>query len=172
MIEVDPSRCTGCRACEVACSFSHSGRVGRDISRIRVTNVYETGVDAPVVCVQCQERYCLDCPNGALSQGKLGQIVFSPTLCEACGKCARRCPIGAIELGGEIVYICDLCGGSPRCVEACELGALTVVRGTRSPISMRDRREQTRRLNPSERRRAYVEELSVALRRAWRRGDG
>jgi len=172
MIEVDPSRCSGCRACEVACSFFHSGSVGRRTSRIHVVNIYETGVDAPVTCVQCAERFCLRCPEQALRIGALGQMVFSPARCAACGKCARRCPIGAIELTGDVVYVCDLCGGTPRCVEACDLGALRLVRGTREPISLGDRRDRAKGLNPSERRRAYVEQRTVALRRSWRPADG
>jgi Fe-S-cluster-containing hydrogenase component 2 len=172
MIEVDPSRCSGCRSCEVACSFFHSGSVGRRISRIHVINVYETGVDAPVTCVQCAERYCQKCPEQALSIGALGQVVFSPTLCKRCGKCARRCPIGAIQLTGETVYVCDLCGGSPKCVEACDLGALRSVPAPQGQVSLQQRRERTKGLNASERRRAYVEHRTAELRRRWGATDG
>ena len=172
MIEIDPARCSGCRSCEVACSFFHSGSVGRRTARIHVINIYETGIDAPVTCVHCEERFCQQCPEDALHIGALGQVVFSPTLCQACGKCARRCPIGAIEVADEIVYVCDLCGGAPRCVEACDLGALRLVPDPPEPTSLANRRAQTRGLNPSERRRAYVEQQTAALRLRWRSDDG
>jgi Fe-S-cluster-containing hydrogenase component 2 len=172
MIEVDPARCTGCRSCEVACSFFHSGAVGRRTSRIHVVNIYETGVDAPVTCVQCAERFCLECPEEALSIGELGEIAFSPALCQACGKCARRCPIGAIEVFGEIAYVCDLCGGSPSCVEACDLGALRQVPAERERTSLESWRHRTKGLNPSERRRSYVERQTADLRRRWRTAVG
>jgi len=172
MIEVDPTRCSGCRSCEVACSFFHSGSIGRAVSRIHVINIYETGVDAPVRCVQCEERYCTNCPEEALTIGALGQVLFSPTLCKTCGKCARRCPIGAIQLTSDIVYVCDLCGGSPKCVEACDLGALSLARGPREAPSLEERRRQTKGSNPSERRRAYAEQQAAVMRRSWRAGDG
>lgn len=172
MIEIDPSRCAGCRSCEVACSFFHSGSVGRRNSRIHVINIYETGVDAPVTCVQCAERFCQKCPERALSVGSLGQVMFSPTRCKTCGKCARRCPIGAIEVFGEIVYVCDLCGGSPKCVEACDLGALRLAPEPRDPVSLQTRKDGAKGLNPSERRRVHVERQTAALRRSWRGDDG
>ena len=122
MIRIDAAACTGCRCCEAACAFHHTGSGGRTISRIRVVNLYEVGVDAPVVCQQCVERYCLACPSGALTVGSLGQVVVSPTLCSECGACAQSCPLGAIEAVDGLPFVCDLCGGQPRCVEACTPG--------------------------------------------------
>ncbi len=80
MIQIDLSKCTGCRRCETTCAFFHSGKVNRHLSRIRVLNLYESGIDGPVLCQQCQERYCLTCPDNALSIGASGEIVASPTL--------------------------------------------------------------------------------------------
>ena len=81
MIRIDLTRCTGCRRCEAACSFVRSGRVGRGLARIKVVNIYETGVDGPVACRQCRERFCLRCPDDAMTVGPLGQIIVSPTSC-------------------------------------------------------------------------------------------
>ena len=36
MLKIDISKCSGCRRCEVHCSFYHTGKVGRTHSRIRV----------------------------------------------------------------------------------------------------------------------------------------
>ena len=70
MIQVDLYKCTGCRRCEAACAFFHTGRINPSLARIKVTLLYESGLDGPVVCQQCQERYCLKCPEEALTTDK------------------------------------------------------------------------------------------------------
>lgn len=152
MIKVDISKCTGCRMCETACSFYHSGAVNSHMARIKVVNFYQSGVDGPVVCVQCKERYCKDCPADAISIGSLGQVIASPTLCTLCKKCERSCPIGAIEIFNDIVYVCDLCGGSPKCVEACTEGAITYVPEQIEVISLKAVKKETKKMNSSEKR--------------------
>ena len=101
MIKIDLGRCTGCKMCETACAYFHSGKVNRHLSRIKLINLYEMGVDGPVLCAQCLERYCLDCPENAIIVGDLGEIVVSMTNCILCKKCERNCPIGAIEIFAE-----------------------------------------------------------------------
>ena len=152
MIKVDIGKCTGCRMCETACSFFHSGSVNRHMARIKVVNLYQSGVDGPVVCVQCKERYCTDCPEDAISIGSLGQVIASPTLCTLCKKCERSCPIGAIEIFNDIVYVCDLCGGSPKCVETCTEGAITYVPEHKEVISLKAIKKETKKMNSSEKR--------------------
>ncbi len=124
MITLELARCSGCSRCEVHCSFFHSGKIGRSGARIKVVKIENIGIDFPVVCQQCQERYCTKCPEKAIEIGSLGQVIVSPTLCTACGTCEIMCPIGAIELYEEIPHVCDLCGGDPRCVKACTLNAI------------------------------------------------
>lgn len=168
MIKVDISKCTGCRMCETACSFYHTGAVNRHMARIKVVNLYGIGIDGPVLCRQCEERYCLDCPGNALSVGPLGQVIASPTLCTLCKKCERNCPIGAVEVFNDIVYVCDSCGGSPRCVEACTEGALTYTPGEKAKISLEELKEETKKMNSIERRSHYITKLGQELRNKWR----
>lgn len=137
------------------------------LSRIRVVNLYESGVDAPVVCQQCAERYCLACPSEALALGPLGQVVVSPTLCSECGACSRSCPIGAIEAVSGIAYICDLCGGRPRCVEACTQGAIVFAPGTGAAISLAPLKAGSERMAPSEKRARYVQGMAGSVREGW-----
>lgn len=172
MIEVDAHRCTGCRACEVACAFFHSGKTSRPMSRIKVTHIYETGVDAPVVCAQCKERYCLTCPDKALAIGTKGEVVVSMSHCSSCGKCEASCPIGAIELAGEITYVCDLCGGDPRCVPACTAGALTYLPEVSGACTLKELRTLTRGSNPSRKRLVRAQSLGGPVREAWMKRNG
>ena len=56
---VNPDLCTGCRTCELACSFTHA------VDNIRAeTRIYpiEGGFDelwVPVVCLQCEDAACV-----------------------------------------------------------------------------------------------------------------
>ncbi len=49
-------------------------------------------------------------------------------LCNACGTCAKRCPVNAIEVDGSAVVDSSLCLGCAACVPSCETGAMTLVR--------------------------------------------
>jgi len=138
------------------------------MSRINVVNLFQIGIDGPVVCLQCKERYCLDCPSNAITLGKQGQVVISPTLCTLCGKCERNCPIGAIQIFNDIVYVCDLCGGTPKCVEACTEGVLSDIHESKES-SLADFKEKVVNLNPSERQKEYMELLGKDVRDKWRK---
>jgi Fe-S-cluster-containing hydrogenase component 2 len=137
------------------------------LARIKVVNLYETGIDAPVVCVQCAERYCLACPEDALTIGSEGQIIYSATACSLCGLCEQYCPLGAIEMVDNTVVVCDVCGGNPRCVEACTEGALTY-RPQEDPISLRDYAQRSEGKNPAQKREQYVRDQGEVLRTQWR----
>lgn len=165
MIRVDPGKCTGCQRCETACSFAHTGRINNHLARIKVLNLYESGLDSPVVCVQCKERYCLNCPEDALRLGKQGQVVVSPTLCTSCGVCEKACPIGTIEVFNKIVYVCDLCGGEPKCVEACTEGAIAFDPDIVELISLEDIKKETVEMNPSQKRHFFIQRIASKIRK-------
>lgn len=167
MIRLDVSKCSGCRRCEVNCSFFHSEKVGRSESRIKVVKIEGKGIDVPVVCQQCQERYCTKCPESAIVIGQMGEIVVSPTLCTACGTCESRCPIGAIEIFNEIPHVCDLCGGDPRCVRECNLGAIIFEPNVTEAVSMKSVKRGSRRLSPEAKRLRFAEIVSRDMRDQW-----
>jgi Fe-S-cluster-containing hydrogenase component 2 len=91
------------------------------------------------------------------------------TLCHICGACETNCPIGAIELFEDIVYVCDLCDGQPRCVEACTEGALTWYPERIDGPSLDGEKEATKKLNPSQKRKRYLDKQGEALRKQWRK---
>lgn len=157
MIHVDTSKCTGCGRCETVCAFFHTGSINRTLSRIKVMHLYTMGIDGPVVCTQCEERYCMPCPVDALSIGSNGRVIVTPTVCELCGTCEKRCPIGAIEVTEEFVVVCDLCGGEPRCVDACTENAIIYQPEKPSP-SLEQFKGETEGMNPSEKRYCYIKE--------------
>lgn len=124
-------------------------------------------MDAPVVCQHCRERYCLACPEGALTLGALGQVVVSPTLCSECGACTRACPIGAIEPVDAVAFVCDLCGGRPRCVEACTQGAIAYGPEASGTVSLAAFKPGSERLAPSRKRAQFVRAHGEAVRSSW-----
>lgn len=167
MIRVDISKCTGCKRCETVCAFYHTGRTNNHLARIKVINLYDIGIDGPVVCSQCKERYCLCCPENALTIGIYGQVIVSPTLCTLCGVCEKACPIGAIVMFDNLVYVCDLCGGKPKCVEACTEEALLYEPEERELTSLAALKKKTNKMNPSEKRYFYLKNLGSELRKTW-----
>ncbi|MFX1336097.1 MAG: 4Fe-4S dicluster domain-containing protein [Promethearchaeota archaeon] len=154
--------------CETSCAMFHTGRVNRNMARVKVVQLFQIGIDGPVLCLQCQERYCMDCPSNAITIGDKGQIIISHTLCTLCGKCERNCPIGAIEIFNQFVYVCDLCGGSPKCVDVCTEEIIAYIHGLAGP-SLSNLKEIAKKMNPSEKRTLYMKKLGTQVRKNWRR---
>lgn len=128
-ISVDISKCSGCRYCELWCSFSHEKVFAASLSRIRVVKDDLIGMDYPIICRQCSEPPCISaCSTGALYRDEQGIIRVNKDLCVRCRLCAEACPYGAVSLNlfDGTPLICDLCGGNPVCVRKCPSNALSV----------------------------------------------
>ena len=167
MIALDLSRCSGCRRCEVNCSFFHSGKISRNSARIKVVQIEALGIDFPVVCQHCKERYCTKCPESAIQIGSLGQVIVSATLCTSCGVCETLCPIGAIEQYHDIPHVCDLCGGDPRCVQECTLDAIRYAPEITERVSLKEFKKASRGLTAEAKRMRYAKALAQVLREQW-----
>lgn len=117
-----PHQCSGCKLCELVCSFTHYKIFNPSLSRIRVTSYEPELIDVPVTCKQCINPPCQNvCPTKAISRNDLGVNQIDRELCIGCGECVLACPFGAINIpdGEEIPISCDLCGGNPQCVYYC-----------------------------------------------------
>ncbi len=123
-----PELCSGCRACEMACSVVHEQQFGSSVSRIRVVKMEHEGLDVPVTCHQCTEPPCMEvCPVDAITRnGKTNAILIDEEECIGCGRCVEACWAGAINFHPDknMPFVCDLCNGNPQCVDRCPLGAL------------------------------------------------
>lgn len=157
----DPSRCIGCRACEITCAAAHmEDDPGRALERglpfaPRLWLVREAGVAVPVQCRQCEDAPCAAaCPTGAVaSDGRA--VAVAAERCVGCKACLAACPLGAMQVapipghgGGPVAHKCDLCAGkadSPACVAVCPAGALRLYT-----------REALRRLAGARRRHSAV----------------
>lgn len=123
-IKVDPTKCTGCHSCVLACSFAHDGKFNLN-ARVHIHKNQSKGIFVPVVCQNCNNAPCVKmCPEGALIQqeGK-GIVLFIPDKCTRCRRCEKSCPYGAIVFNEKtnLVEKCDLCGGDPECIKVCIL---------------------------------------------------
>ncbi len=130
ILVVDYEKCTGCRACEMACSVSHVGVSNPAKSAVRVVKKLRDGLNVPVICQQCEDPACANiCSVQAISRDEdTGAIVVNYDLCVGCRMCMVACPFGAVayNVDQRQAIQCDLCGGDePWCVRFCEPGALT-----------------------------------------------
>jgi Fe-S-cluster-containing hydrogenase component 2 len=128
-LNVNLDKCTGCRTCELACSFGHHGEYNPARSNIQVSVFTENAFYVPMVCTQCDKPFCGEaCPTGAISASEVNgayAVLVDKGKCVGCKMCTLACPFGAIRYRGEgYVEKCDLCGGNPECVTFCVPGAL------------------------------------------------
>lgn len=155
-IAADGSKCTGCRACELACFAAHNNKtngVGTTVGTVtvpvtpRLYLVQGADICLPVQCKHCEDAPCLAaCAKRAIRRVE-GQVIIDEARCIGCKDCILACPFGAItilpvwekgkpvlqpgsDLPRKTASKCDLCCGSeagPACVRACPNGALRLV---------------------------------------------
>lgn len=131
IIVVEPSKCTGCRLCEVVCSAAKHGAVNPIRARIAVVKWESICLETPMLCQQCESAPCMAiCPVKALTlDDQLTRVNIDYERCIGCRFCVAVCPFGAmaIDAADRKVVKCDLCDGEPMCVKFCETKALQYV---------------------------------------------
>ena len=129
-IIVHQEKCTACRECELACSFSHEGIFNPARSRIRVNDFYEEQFYLPMLCVHCADAPCATvCPTVAIERQSDGQVVVHEAKCIGCKMCLLACPFGVMGFQPHtgVAQNCDLCRDNPagpQCVAFCAPQAL------------------------------------------------
>jgi Fe-S-cluster-containing hydrogenase component 2 len=133
---MDPTKCRGCRRCELACSFAKEGEFDYQLSRIHVVIPSDFTYPVQIVCQHCDVPLCLfACPVNAITKNnENGAVILDAEKCIGCLSCYIACPLGGISLHPvkKLPIKCDLCGGDPQCVAECPYEALVFVELTES----------------------------------------
>jgi|GEM_PF-216809 len=140
---IDATRCTGCRACAIACAewyewgppggfgYHYCEDFGPD-TLVKITDHESMTVDgvkwmtAPLLCMHCSYAPCLAvCPvPGALERDPVSgnTIVLDESRCIHCLYCTYACAFNLLRPGteGEGKYILSKCN---RCVERTRIGS-------------------------------------------------
>ncbi|MCL1799426.1 MAG: dimethylsulfoxide reductase subunit B [Eggerthellaceae bacterium] len=142
----DNARCSGCKACELACKDYYD--LGPEFSFRRVY-AYEGGswsqtpegawdqdvfaYHLSLSCNHCSQPVCVQvCPTGAMHKEDKGLVCVNSHVCVGCGYCMLSCPYKAAFVSTEthVSIKCTGCfervasGKEPICVEACPVRAL------------------------------------------------
>ena len=94
---IDLRKCTGCRACAVACKAENGVRLGGFRSWVSYEEAgkypYVKRHFLPRLCNHCQRPACLKvCPTGATYKRPDGIIDIDKTKCIGCRHCMGACP--------------------------------------------------------------------------------
>lgn len=124
-IFIDPTRCTGCRLCELACSMEHHGILSTHRSRIKVIAFHNPTQYQPVICQACYDAPCIKvCPVNARIRQANQSVTTDNEKCIGCRACLYICHLASPTINPNTgqTMTCDLCAGDdtgPWCVSAC-----------------------------------------------------
>ena len=150
MVIAQPSRCVGCRRCELACTEFNDGKASPSLARIKVGRNYNFGPQGAQLgfdrgeglfgnfrliqetCRQCPHPVpcATACPYGAIEAVKPAYArVVNVDKCQGCRTCQDACPWGMTTFDEElnVASKCTLCDGDPECVKTCPASALQYV---------------------------------------------
>lgn len=123
---VDNAKCSGCRACLVACSLDLFKENNPKKAALRLIPHFPApGVFEVKVCTQCGK--CAEaCPTGAIKKNERGAYYVDFAECNLCEACVPACPEDVMFVRAELTdaaWKCDLCGD---CVGVCGMSALWI----------------------------------------------
>lgn len=130
---IDPQRCIGCRACEMACAECETNGQQTMIHVDYLDRRKDTQTTVQV-CMHCEDPVCARvCPADAISKDEFGVVhSANPSRCIACSNCVNACPFGVpIKFDAtDLMKKCNMCfdrtsvGKKPMCATVCPSGAL------------------------------------------------
>jgi Fe-S-cluster-containing dehydrogenase component len=130
---VDPQRCIGCHACEMACAECETNGQLPMIS-VDYVNRPLSPQTSVQVCMHCEDPACAKvCPADAITKDENGVVhSANPARCIACSNCVLACPFGVPKMFDpmKLMMKCNLChdrtsaGRRPMCATVCPSGAL------------------------------------------------
>lgn len=122
----DQRKCSGCRACLVACTLNlFQENTTKKAALVVIPHFPEPGIFELKVCTQCGECAAV-CPTNAIAQNEKGAYYVLPELCDLCEACVSACPESVMftqPAHVEHSWKCDLCGD---CVSVCGMDALWI----------------------------------------------
>jgi DMSO reductase iron-sulfur subunit len=134
----DVGRCTGCRACELACSTENELGWGQSWRQVVPFNEERRpGIPTfhlSLACNHCDDAPCMSqCPSLAISrESSTGAVLIDAESCIGCRYCSWVCPYDAMRFDDRLSVMtkCTSCnhrlkeGLEPACVDACPTAAL------------------------------------------------
>ncbi len=135
---IDLNRCTGCRACELACVIANQLPADSTWRGVRKFNeMHIPGVESfhlSLACNHCSKAPCMEqCPARAYHRDpQTGAVLIDDMKCIGCGYCAWVCPWDAPRMDEKrgVMTKCTFCherleqGREPACVIGCPTAAL------------------------------------------------
>jgi Fe-S-cluster-containing hydrogenase component 2 len=122
----DSAKCSGCRACLVACSLNLFNENNPKKSALNlIPHFPDPGVYEMKVCTQCGECASV-CPVGAIHQDDKGVYYVAFDECTLCENCVPVCPEEVMFVRAELAgsaWKCNLCGD---CVKVCGTDVLKI----------------------------------------------
>lgn len=130
ILYIDPDKCTGCKRCELYCSYRFE-EAYNDNSRIRVVYFEDIALGIPSCCAECEVKACEEiCPSEAIKTNENNVTEVSEDLCIGCKQCIFACPFGSASFDFEkgVAIKCNLCGDKdPECASHCPFDAIQYI---------------------------------------------
>jgi Fe-S-cluster-containing dehydrogenase component len=130
---LDPQRCIGCKACEMACAECETNGQETMIHVDYIDRLLSPQTTVQV-CMHCEDPTCAKvCPADAITKDENGVVHSAMTeRCIGCSNCVVSCPFGVPKKMEpmDLMMKCNMCldrtsvGKKPMCATVCPSGAL------------------------------------------------
>jgi len=146
---VDVTKCTGCRACMVACknwndlpaeieefdgSYQSHKKTTANTWNVLTFTEYENSEGSfewlfrHSACMHCTDAACEKvCPEEAISHTQFGSVIIDTDKCVGCGYCVQNCTFGIVQL----TTVKDDDGKERRIAQKCTLCTDRIEEGLR-----------------------------------------